>query len=153
MRCPNCAVENPAGFRFCGGCGRALAETCPACGAEVTPGFRFCGACGHELAQRAEPDKPTVSAAPTTERRRVTVVFADLVGFSTLAEHLDPENLNVLVTETLRELAAEVERRGGTVENFAGDSLVAIFGAPQAHEDDPERAVASAVAIRDAIAH
>ena len=153
MRCPNCTVENPAGFRFCGGCGRALAETCPACGAEVIPGFRFCGTCGHELAQRAEPDKPPVSAAATTERRRVTVVFADLVGFSTLAEHLDPENLNVLVTETLRELAAEVERRGGTVENFAGDSLVAIFGAPQAHEDDPERAVASAVAIRDAIAH
>jgi adenylate cyclase len=153
MRCPTCAVENPAGFRFCGGCGRALAETCPACGAEVIPGFRFCGTCGHELGQRTEPDKPTVSASPTTERRRVTVLFADLVGFSTLAEHLDPEPLNALVTETLRELAAEVERRGGTVENFAGDSMVAIFGAPQAHEDDPERAVAAAVAIRDAVSH
>jgi adenylate cyclase len=91
--------------------------------------------------------------AATTERRRVTILFADLVGFSTLAEHLDPEPLNALVTETLRELTTEVERRGGTVENFAGDSLVAIFGAPQAHEDDPERAVACAVAIRDAIAH
>jgi adenylate cyclase len=153
MRCPNCAVENPAGFRFCGGCGRALAETCPSCGAEVVAGFRFCGTCGHELGQRVETSKPRVATAPTTERRRVRVVFADLVGFSTLAEHLDPENLNALVTETLRELTAEVERRGGTVENFAGDSLVAIFGAPQAHEDDPERAVNAAVAIRDAVAH
>jgi len=153
MRCPNCAVENPAGFRFCGGCGKALADTCPACGAEVIAGFRFCGTCGRELAQQVQPGKPSVAAAATTERRRVTVVFADLVGFSSLAEHLDPENLNALVTETLRELTAEVERRGGSVENFAGDSLVAIFGAPQAHEDDPERAVAAAVAIRDAVAH
>lgn len=153
MRCPSCAFENPAGFRFCGGCGRALAETCPACGAEVVAGFRFCGACGHELSERVEPGKQPVTVGPTTERRRVTVVFADLVGFSTLAEHLDPEHLNALVTETLKELSAEVERRGGSVENFAGDALVAIFGAPQAHEDDPERAVAAAVAIRDAIAH
>jgi adenylate cyclase len=152
MRCPSCAFENPAGFRFCGGCGKALADTCPACGAEVIAGFRFCGTCGQELGEPVEPVKP-VAPGPTTERRRVTVVFADLVGFSTLAEHLDPEHLNALVTETLRELSAEVERRGGSVENFAGDSLVAIFGAPQAHEDDPERAVASAVAIRDAIAH
>jgi adenylate cyclase len=153
MRCPSCAFENPAGFRFCAGCGRALAETCPACGAEVIAGFRFCGACGHELGERVEPGKQPVAASPTTERRRVTVVFADLVGFSTLAEHLDPEHLNSLVTETLRDLSAEVERRGGSVENFAGDALVAIFGAPQAHEDDPERAVAAAVAIRDAIEH
>ena len=128
-----------------------LAETCPVCGAEVIAGFRFCGACGHELRVRVEPGKQEVAAGPTTERRRVTVVFADLVGFSTLAEHLDPEHLNALVTETLRDLTAEVERRGGSVENFAGDALVAIFGAPQAHEDDPDRAVATAVAIRDAI--
>jgi len=153
MRCPSCAFENPAGFRFCGGCGRALAETCPACGAEVIAGFRFCGACGQALGEPAEPGKQPVAAGPTTERRRVTVVFADLVGFSTLAEHIDPEHLNALVTETLRDLTVEVERRGGSVENFAGDSLVAIFGAPQAHEDDPERAVAAAVAIRDAVAH
>ncbi|HEX9095094.1 MAG TPA: adenylate/guanylate cyclase domain-containing protein [Candidatus Dormibacteraeota bacterium] len=152
MRCPTCAFDNPAGFRFCGGCGRALAETCPACGAEVIAGFRFCGSCGHELGERVEPTTQPV-AAPTTERRRVTIVFADLVGFSALAERLDPEHLNALVTETLRELTAEVERRGGSVENFAGDALVAIFGAPQAHEDDPERAVAAAVAIRDAIVH
>jgi adenylate cyclase len=153
VHCPTCAFENPAGFRFCGGCGRALAEACPACGAEVIAGFRFCGACGHELGEPVESGKQPAPAGPTTERRRVTVVFADLVGFSTLAEHLDPEQLNALVTETLRDLSAEVERRGGSVENFAGDALVAIFGAPQAHEDDPDRAVAAAIAIRDAIAH
>lgn len=81
----------------------------------------------------------------------MTVVCADLVGFSALAEDLDPEPLNALITETLRELAGEVERREGSVENFAGDALVAIFGAPQAHEDDPERAVAAAVAMRDTV--
>ena len=152
MRCKNCGTDNPAGFRFCGGCGQALAETCPACGAEVVSGFRFCGVCGHQLAVPVEPGKVAAAVVPTTERRRVTVLFADLVGFSALAEQLDPEPLNVLVTDTLRELGQEVERRGGSVENFAGDSLVAIFGAPQAHEDDPERAVAAAVAIREAIA-
>src|SRR2546430_7664383 len=132
MRCPNCTVETPAGLRFCGGGGRALEETCPACGAEVIPGFRFCGTCGHEFAQRVEPDKPTIAAAPTTARRRVTVVFADLVGFSTLAEHLDPENLNVLVTETLQEVAAEVERRGGPAGDFCRERLGAVFGVPPA---------------------
>lgn len=152
MRCKNCGTDNPAGFRFCGGCGQALAQTCPACGADVVPGFRFCGVCGRELAEPVEPGKVVAPVGQTTERRRVTVLFADLVGFSTLAEQLDPEPLNLLVTDTLRELGDEVERRGGSVENFAGDSLVAIFGAPQAHEDDPERAVAAAVAIREAIA-
>ncbi|HYM50009.1 MAG TPA: AAA family ATPase [Candidatus Limnocylindrales bacterium] len=152
MRCPQCAFENPPGFRFCGRCGRAMAQTCPACGADVPEGFRFCGACGHALSEPvAERAAPASGTASSTERRRVTVVCVDLVGFSSLAEQMDPEPLNALMTETLRELAGEVERREGSVENFAGDALVAIFGAPQAHEDDPERAVAAAVAIRDAI--
>jgi adenylate cyclase len=150
MRCQACGFDNPAGFRFCGSCGQALTGRCPTCGAEVTAGFRFCGACGTDLTAPVAGKETRVPPA-ATERRQVTVVFADLVGFSTLAEHLDPEHLNALVTETLRELTGEVERRDGSVENFAGDSLVAIFGAPQAHEDDPERAVATAVAIREAV--
>jgi adenylate cyclase len=151
MGCAGCGFDNPAGFRFCGRCGQPLSPKCPACGADVTPGFRFCGACGKDLLETAEIEKTAAGQRPPTERRRVTVVFADLVGFSTLAEHLDPEHLNALMTQTLAELSSEVERRGGSVENFAGDSLVAIFGAPQAHEDDPERAVLAALAFREAV--
>jgi len=83
------------------------------------------------------------------ERRVVTVLFADLVGFTTLAEHLDPEELRTLMTETFSELTEEVERREGWVEKFIGDAVVAVFGTPVAHEDDPERAVETAMAMRD----
>jgi adenylate cyclase len=84
-----------------------------------------------------------------SERRRVTVLFADLVGFSTLAEHMDPEELRALMNEAFKELTAIIEERGGTVEKFIGDAVVAIFGAPVAHEDDPERAVRSALAMQE----
>jgi hypothetical protein len=87
-----------------------------------------------------------------SERRRVTVLFADLVGFSTLAEHLDPEELRGLVTETFAELTGAVESRGGVVEKFIGDAIMAIFGAPITHEDDPERAVDAALEMLEALA-
>ncbi len=144
VRCPSCGFENPEGLRFCGSCGTALGRACPVCGAENPEGFRFCGSCGQEL------DTPA-AAAVATERRPVTVLFADLVGFSTLAEHLDPEELRTVMTETFSELTAEVERREGTVEKFIGDAVMAVFGAPQAHEDDPIRAVETAFAMLEAV--
>jgi class 3 adenylate cyclase len=92
-----------------------------------------------------------VAAAPATglpsERRPVTILFADLVGFSTMAEHMDPEELRSLMTDTFAELTAEVEKRGGVVEKFIGDAVMAVFGVPQTHEDDPGRAVETAVAM------
>jgi adenylate cyclase len=141
MRCPSCGFENPEGFRFCGSCGTALARACPNCGAEVPEGFRFCGTCGH-------PADETVAEAPAalpSERRPVTILFADLVGFSTLAEHMDPEELRGLMTDTFAELTAEVEKREGTVEKFIGDAVMAVFGVPHTHEDDPKRAVECAL--------
>src|SRR5690348_90836 len=112
---------------------------CPVCGQENPVGFKFCGACGAELA-----------AAPAREERKViTVLFADLVGFTSRAEKLDPEDVRALLTPYYTRLRAELEHFGGTVEKFIGDAVMALFGAPTAHEDDPERAVRAALAIRD----
>jgi adenylate cyclase len=145
--CPACAAENPKGVRFCGSCGGPLVVVCASCGSDNPPGFRFCGNCAASLVPEEEP----APAPAAGERRRVTVLFADLVGFSTLAEHLDPEELRTLMTETFAELTEEVERRGGWVEKFIGDAVVAVFGAPVTHEDDPVRAVEAALAMHDVL--
>jgi class 3 adenylate cyclase/tetratricopeptide (TPR) repeat protein len=116
---------------------------CPACGQENPEGFRFCGSCGKPLGDEAR--------LPREERKVVTVLFADLVGFTGRAEQLDPEDVRGMLSPYYARLRSELERRGGTVEKFIGDAVVAVFGAPVAHEDDPERAVRAALAIRDAI--
>jgi class 3 adenylate cyclase/tetratricopeptide (TPR) repeat protein len=118
-------------------------QICPACGQENPAGFKFCGACGAEL---------DAAVAPAREERKViTVLFADLVGFTSRAEKLDPEDVRALLSPYYARLRHELERHGGTVEKFIGDAVVALFGAPVAHEDDPERAVRAAIAIREAI--
>jgi class 3 adenylate cyclase len=116
-------------------------QICASCGQESPDGFRFCGACGVPLAP-----------VPAREERKVvTVLFADLVGFTSRAEQLDPEDVRATLSPYYTRLRAEIERCGGTVEKFIGDAVMALFGAPVAHEDDPERAVRAALAIRDAI--
>jgi class 3 adenylate cyclase/tetratricopeptide (TPR) repeat protein len=116
---------------------------CPACGQENPKGFSYCGSCGNPLADEAR--------RPREERKVVTVLFADLVGFTGRAEQLDPEDVRAMLSPYYARLRSELERRGGTVEKFIGDAVMAVFGAPVAHEDDPERAVRAALAIRDAI--
>src|SRR5881275_972290 len=91
------------------------------------------------------------SGAARRERKVVTVLFADLVGFTARAESLDPEDVEAILTPYHERLRTELEQRGGTVEKFVGDAVMAVFGAPVAHEDDPERAVRAALAIRDGI--
>jgi class 3 adenylate cyclase/tetratricopeptide (TPR) repeat protein len=115
--------------------------TCPSCGQQNPEGARFCNACG-SLLQAEE-------RGLGEERKTVTVVFVDLVGFTAQAELLDPEDVRALLTPYHAQVRAELERRGGTVEKFIGDAVMAVFGAPAAHEDDPERAVRAALAIRD----
>ena len=112
---------------------------CPRCGQENPDVAKFCLACGTELR----------AAAAREERKVVTVLFADLVGFTSRAEQMDPEDVRKLLAPYHQRLRAELERFGGTVEKFIGDAVVALFGAPVAHEDDPERAVRAALAIRD----
>jgi class 3 adenylate cyclase len=116
---------------------------CPVCGQENPAGFKFCGACGAEL--------DAASAPAREERKVITVLFADLVGFTSRAEKLDPEDVRAMLSPYYARLRHELERHGGTVEKFIGDAVVALFGAPVAHEDDPERAVRAAIAIREAI--
>jgi class 3 adenylate cyclase/tetratricopeptide (TPR) repeat protein len=114
---------------------------CPSCGHENQPEAKFCSQCATPLAQTT----PTARE----ERKVVTVVFADLVGFTSRAEQLDPEDVRAILSPYYARLRAELERFGGTVEKFIGDAVMALFGAPAAHEDDPERAVRAALAIRD----
>src|SRR5437016_2001326 len=114
---------------------------CPACGRENPDGFEFCGFCRAPLA-------PAVSAR-REERKVVTVLFCDLVGFTAKAERLDPEDVRAVLGPYHTRVRAELERHGGTVEKFIGDAVMALFGAPAAHEDDPERAIRAALAIRD----
>jgi class 3 adenylate cyclase/tetratricopeptide (TPR) repeat protein len=116
---------------------------CPQCGQENPAVARFCLACGTELA--------AVAPATGEERKVVTVLFADLVGFTSRAEQLDPEDVRAMLSPYYARLRSDIERFGGTVEKFIGDAVMAVFGAPAAHEDDPERGVRAALAIRDAI--
>jgi class 3 adenylate cyclase/tetratricopeptide (TPR) repeat protein len=156
--CSSCGTQNDAGQKFCGECGARLAATCPSCGTENPPGQKFCGECGAVLrAQGGAPggggDVPSAApgAAPVAERRLVSVLFADLVGFTTLTEDRDPEETRELLTRYF-ELGREViERYGGTVEKFIGDAVMAVWGAPTAHEDDAERAVRAALDLVDAV--
>ena len=113
---------------------------CPQCGAENRAEARFCDTCGAPLALPEDSRE---------ERKVITVLFADLVGFTSRAEQLDPEDVRAILEPFHARLRSELERRGGTVEKFIGDAVMALFGAPTAHEDDPERAVRAALAIRD----
>jgi class 3 adenylate cyclase len=145
ITCRQCGHENDAGQRFCGSCGRRLVLTCEGCGASNPLESRFCGSCGAEL-------KTSGGAPPTGEERRVvTVLFADLVGFTSRAEKLDPEDVRAILTPYFARLRDEIEAFGGTVEKFIGDAVMSVFGAPIAHGDDPERAVRAALKIRDAV--
>jgi class 3 adenylate cyclase/tetratricopeptide (TPR) repeat protein len=114
---------------------------CPSCGHENQAGAKFCSECGNVLAATEDVSRE--------ERKIVTVLFADLVGFTSRAERMDPEDVRSLLSPYYARLRSELERHGGTVEKFIGDAVVALFGAPVAHEDDPERAVRAALAIRD----
>ena len=114
---------------------------CPNCSAENPSSARFCMACAAPLAAAA--------SAGREERKVVTVLFADLVGFTARAEQLDPEDVRAVLAPYHAHLRSELERFGGTVEKFIGDAVMALFGAPVAHEDDPERAVRAALDIRD----
>jgi class 3 adenylate cyclase len=140
--CQECGFDNPPEARFCGRCGDELWRACPACGTVVAPGLAFCTACGEALRQDAVP-------LTGEERRVVTVLFVDLVGFTARAERLDPEDVGAILSRYYERVRSEIERFGGSVEKFVGDAVMAVFGAPVAYGDDPERAVRAALAVRD----
>ena len=161
MICSNCATENKLGRKFCVACGMPLADTCPTCGARFDPGDAFCGECATPLAKAAgfSPGPatrvglagPPALASAVAERRLVSVLFADLVGFTPFAEERDAEDVRDTLTRYF-EIATEViGRYGGTVEKFIGDAVMAVWGAPTAREDDAERAVRAALDLVDAV--
>ncbi len=147
LACASCGAEHPSGARFCSECGAPLQRTCPACGSEQPASATFCSDCG--IALREDARRAADTTDDRQERRVVTVLFADLAGSTALGERLDPEDVRELQGELFELINAEVERFGGTTEKFAGDAVLAVFGIPQAHEDDPERAVRAALAVRD----
>jgi adenylate cyclase len=154
LECPACGAENVSTRKFCRACGGRLPLRCAACGAANEPDDRFCGECGASLAgpsARPAPAAAPPPVVPAEERRQVTVLFADLVGFTALAERLDPEDVRDITTRCLRQLADEAVRFEGTVDKLIGDAVMILFGAPLAHEDDPTRALRAALAMQRAL--
>ncbi len=152
MVCPACQAENREGSKFCEECGTALSLRCPSCGAGHRAGQKFCNECGTALAGasaagRIASPAPAGKPAPVSERRLVSVLFADLVGFTTLSEHRDPEEVRELLSRYFDRCRTLIERYGGTVEKFIGDAVMAVWGTPVAREDDPERGVRAALAL------
>jgi class 3 adenylate cyclase/tetratricopeptide (TPR) repeat protein len=146
ISCSNCGAENPSGQKFCGECGTALAATCSSCGAANPSGQRFCGECGSPLAGEGG-SAPSVAV----ERRLVSVLFADLVGFTPLSEDRDAEEVRALLSRYFEVAADVIARYGGVVEKFIGDAVMAVWGTPVAQEDDAERAVRAALDLVAAV--
>ena len=173
MSCPACGRALEPDARFCAGCGTPVQRRCAACGTDLGTDDRFCRSCGTPVAG-APPPPPAAPAAPSpgppppptppsappsttasgiAERKVATMVFADLVGFTSLNESADPELVQALVTRAFDRLSAEVARYEGLVEKFAGDAMLAVFGVPATvHEDDAERAVRAALEMQSAMA-
>src|SRR5439155_2592494 len=125
-------------------CGVALTPTCGNCGAELPGQVRFCPNCGAAVSGEGEP-------TPGQERKLVTVLFADVTGSTGLGERLDPERLKEVMDAYFEAMRREIEAEGGTVEKFIGDAVMAVFGVPASHEDDPTRARRAALRMRRAL--
>ena len=164
MTCSSCGAENRAGRKFCANCGVALAMTCPSCGAANEPDDRFCGECGTALERAAAStqtsapgtadshDRPGSVHSSPSERRLVSVLFTDLVGFTPLSESRDAEEVRELLSHYFEEARRIVGRYGGTIEKFIGDAVMAVWGSPVAKEDDAERAVRAGLDLVAAVA-
>ncbi len=154
MVCSKCGTENEAGLRFCIECGSPLPSGCPACGTVNRPTAKYCGVCGLDLSAPIDRDSPAATDTdqpPVAERRLVSVLFADLVGFTALVEGRDAEETRELLSRYFDLARDVIARYGGTVEKFIGDAVMAVWGAPVAHEDDAERAVRAGLDLVNAV--
>jgi len=163
MRCSKCGSDNREGRKFCTSCGASLIAACPKCGAAIQPGERFCGECGGPLpVPAAAPSAPKASAViddsgpapngansvPEGERKLITALFADIKGSTELMREIDPEEARALIDPVLQLMMDAVHRYDGYVAQSTGDGIFAMFGAPVAHEDHPQRALHAALAIQ-----
>ncbi len=169
MRCPQCQTENPETRKFCRECGKKLVIVCPECETENPPADKFCGDCGHDLRKPKEtkpldydrPDSYTpkhlakkilsTRSSIEGERKLVTVMFADVAGFTSMSEKLDPEAVHEVLDGCFRLLMDEIHRYEGTINQFRGDGIMALFGAPIAHEDHAQRACHAALSIQKSL--
>ena len=171
MKCPKCQFENPEGAKFCRDCGTSLELdlTCPNCGSSHPPGSKFCIECGHDLTIPSEPPpkddsepkphapEPVADESITTpgviegERKHVTALFSDLSGYTAMSERLDPEEVKEITSRIFGEISQIVSKYDGFIEKFVGDAIMALFGVPKAHEDDPVRAIKAAGEIHDLV--
>jgi predicted ATPase/class 3 adenylate cyclase len=165
MRCPQCGHDNPDGVKFCGECGTRLEGLCPNCGTSNPPTNKFCHQCGQTLAPPPTPAarfaSPQSYAPPhlaekiltsrtalAGERKQVTVLFADVSGFTSISEQLDPEEVHQLMNRAFELMLGEVHHYEGTINQFLGDGVMALFGAPIAHEDHAQRGVHAALGMQ-----
>src|SRR5205807_1603970 len=139
------------GRKFCTSCGSSLAGPCPSCGAANEPGDRFCGECGVPLAAEVDSSSTAGREPAAAERRLVSVLFADLVGFTALSESRDAEDTRELLSRYFDTCRRLISLYGGTIEKFIGDAVMAVWGTPTATEDDAERAVRAAIDLVAAV--
>jgi class 3 adenylate cyclase len=168
MQCQQCQAENPERARFCEDCGARLEFLCPHCGEAATPGKKFCASCGGSLVTASAAPRPAPSPQDYTpqhlaeriltsrsalegERKQVTVLFADLKGSMELLADRDPEEARRILDPILERMMEAVHRYEGTVNQVMGDGLMALFGAPLAHEDHAVRACYAALRMQDAV--
>ena len=161
MQCPECQFENPPHAKFCVRCGNYFMIFCPKCGTKISLAYNFCGVCGQSLSNSypdASPQDSQSNGAPlgeaipeftptAGERRHVTVLFSDLSGYTAMCDKLDPEEVKGIMSSIFEEIAIVVNSYDGFIEKFIGDAVMAIFGVPIAHEDDPVRAIKAAAKI------
>src|SRR5215472_9019610 len=153
MRCAQCGTDNRDAAKFCDKCGAKLSPLCPSCGAENRAGAKFCDSCGAAAGPAAEPEveKPVPIERVSGERRHLTVLFCDLVGSTGISSKLDPEEWREALAGYHRAAAEAVTRFGGHVAKYLGDGVMALFGYPEAHENDAERAVRAGLTIVEAV--
>jgi hypothetical protein len=161
MRCGKCGADNREGRKFCAQCGSPFAAKCPRCGGSNEPDEKFCGECGGALgafpkAAPRKPGEPQIRMAdtpaperPEGERKTVTALFADIKGSMELIEDLDPEEARAIVDPALKLMMEAVQHYGGYVAQSTGDGIFALFGAPVAHEDHPQRALYAALRMQE----
>jgi class 3 adenylate cyclase/tetratricopeptide (TPR) repeat protein len=169
MKCPKCQNENPESAKFCVECGEKLERKCQKCGFSNSPSFKFCAECGHDLGKPAETPEIDFSQPQSYtpkfladkilnnrssiegERKLVTVLFADVANYTSMAEKLDPEEVHQIMDGCFKILIDEIHRYEGTINQFTGDGVMSLFGAPVAHEDHAQRACYAALSIQKAM--
>ncbi len=142
MKCPKCGFENEEGSKFCLECGEKLEVACPQCGKTLPLAAKFCSGCGQKIERVTATETPTLHAE--RGRKHVAVLFSDLSGYTTLSERIDPEEVKEIIGQIFGEISKIVAKYDGFIENYAGDGIMALFGVPRAHEDDPIRAIKAA---------